>query len=157
MFSFLFSLLWFHDCHSSRVSHWDSAPKLERRRWVEEGPRASEGHGLLPPTWHCPQLGRSPWRWPTTLDSSSFAFRFLGTMALTFLPTHFCFLKDCVQELFCCFHFPLPIKVLKAGGAACLLLQTLCSLIWQNHHPVSLMGKECVWWEWGQGAGYFPI
>lgn len=97
----------------------------ESRSWVEEGPSClwmAAGSCRLQAL---PQLGRSEWRRPTTLDSSSCASGFFGTTTLTFLPTHFCFLKDCVQELFCCFHFTLPIKVfLKAGWAAFLLLRS---------------------------------
>lgn len=95
------------------LQSWGSVAELWKRGagW-RKGPHASAAQ-------HCLQLGRHKWRRPATLDSSSCALWFLWTAALTFLPTRFCFLKDCVQELFCCFHFTLPIKVFwKAGWAA---------------------------------------
>lgn len=127
----------------------------ESRSWVEEGPSClwmAAGSCRLPAL---PQLGRSQWRRPTTLDSSSFASGFLGTTALTFPPTHFCFLKDCVQELFCCFHFTLPIKVfLKSGWAAFILLKS--SALWFGRIVVptpSDGGGNICGGDWS--AGYF--
>lgn len=116
MFGFLFPLLWFCDCHSLRISLEVLVGALllnsEGGELMEEGLWASTAQPCL-------QLGRSSRRRPATLDSRSYAFWCFWTAALTFLPTRFCFLKDCVQELFCCFHLTLPVKVfLKAGWAA---------------------------------------
>lgn len=128
----------------------------ESRSWVEEGPSClwmAAGSCRLPAL---PQLGRRQWRRPTTLDSSSFASGFLGTTALTFPPTRFCFLKDCVQELFCCFHFTLPIKVfLKAGWAAFLLLKSSALSFGRIIIPTPSDGggNMC---GGGGSAGYFP-
>lgn len=104
---------------------------------------------------HCPAL---PPAWqelearPTALDSRSCAFWCFWTAALTFLPTRFCFLQDCVQELFCCFHFTLPIKVLKAGWAAFPCVHSLFSHLAKSFFPNSVTPGK------GDGhSGWFPI
>lgn len=112
--------------------------------WILQVGSWAEGSGCL-----CCQ--------PATLDSSSCTFSCLWTIALTFLPTHFCFLKDCVQELFCCFHFILPIKVfLKAGWAAAPPPDSLAFSFGRIIFPNFItQGKEG-----GGGAGdssWFPI
>lgn len=139
----------------SELCKWELVAEGLRPEWLCRGARCPALPRTAP---HCPalpRLGGGRWRWPTTLDSSSYVFGFLGTTALTFLPTHFCFLKACVQELFCCFHFTLPIKAsLKAGWAVSLLPQLLCSLIWQSRFsPLYQVATECCVGGRGGGAG----